>query len=129
MANRYLHPLAGSLSRGLVIVSGRFRPNGTSAVDNTLNKGKGFTVARTAAGDFTITLADPFTELNAGFVQIHAAADTDLVASLGAELVATAGTQTVKLTVLTATTPTDMASDADSWISFMLLLKNTSVAG
>ena len=126
MANRYMHPQQGALQSLLVLVVGRFRPNGTSAVDNTLNKGEGFTVARTAAGDFTITLTDTYTALISANVAVHAAADTDLTVTLGAETVATDGK--VKLTVLTATTPTDMASDADSWISFQLFLKNTSVA-
>jgi len=126
MANRYMHPIQGSLTRGLVLVMGRFRPNGTGTVDNTLNKGAGYTVARNNAGDFTITLDDKYNDLVSANAAVHAAADTDLVVTIGAEDVD--GAKTVKLTVLTGTTPTDMASDADSWISFQLFLKNTGVA-
>lgn len=47
---------AQALNPGVKIVAGTFKPNGTSAIDNTVNKGAGWTVARTAVGKFIVTL-------------------------------------------------------------------------
>ena len=45
---------------GIVMLGGSWRPNGVGAVDNTLNIGDWFTVARTGVGLYTVTLRDLF---------------------------------------------------------------------
>lgn len=115
-----------TLQRGVKILQGSFRPNGTSAVDNTLNKGKGFTVARTGVGDFTITLDDAWNHLVAAQVALMLAAAADSVVILGPADVTTATGGTVELFVLTAGSSADIASDADNWVHFTLHLGQTS---
>ena len=51
-------------------MAGSFRPNGSSAVDNTLNTGNGFTVAYTSTGKYTITLSDKYNSLLAGHLTL-----------------------------------------------------------
>lgn len=49
-----------TLGRQKVTVCGSFKPNGSSAIDNSLNKGKGFTVAYTSTGVYTVTFSDAY---------------------------------------------------------------------
>jgi hypothetical protein len=44
-------------------LAGSFVMNGASAIDNTQNRGKGFTVARTAPGTFSINLTSSYLSL------------------------------------------------------------------
>ena len=124
MANRTFHHIQ-AFNRGLVIIAGSFRPNGSSAVDNDDNTGKGWSVVRDAVGDFTITLEDKYTELLSGHLTVAHNADTDVVPQWAAIDVVTA--KTLKLRILAAATPTDIASNADNRVHFTLILRNTSV--
>lgn len=49
-----------TLGRNKVTICGSFVPNGASAIDNTQNKGKGFTVAYTSTGVYTVTFTDKY---------------------------------------------------------------------
>lgn len=49
-----------TLGRNKVTVCGSFKPNGSSAIDNSLNTGKGFTVAYTNTGRYTVTFSDKY---------------------------------------------------------------------
>lgn len=62
MSNR-LHTLSGHKTRGIKKVNGRFKPNGSSAITNTADStvfGRGFSVARTGTGQFTLTIQDRY---------------------------------------------------------------------
>ena len=59
MAERNFDTLE-TLGRKKRVISGSFKPNGSSAIDNTLNKGEGFTVAYTTTGVYTVTFADKY---------------------------------------------------------------------
>lgn len=49
-----------TLGRNKTTICGSFVPNGASAIDNTLNNGKGFTVAYTSTGVYTVTFSDAY---------------------------------------------------------------------
>lgn len=49
-----------TLGRNKTMICGSFVPNGAGAIDNSLNTGKGFTVAYTAAGRYTVTFSDEY---------------------------------------------------------------------
>jgi len=61
-----------ALNPHVKIIAGTFKPNGTSAIDNTVNAGAGWTVASTAVGKYVITLDDKYPGLLSG--QCHPAA-------------------------------------------------------
>ena len=54
VGGRSYKPIDGTIGDGVCGISGSFTPNGVSAP--TLVKGKGFTVAYTSTGTYTITL-------------------------------------------------------------------------
>lgn len=56
-------PVQSIEAPNVACVSGRFFPNGTSAVDNDSNVGKGYTVARTGTGTYTVTLDRRYKEI------------------------------------------------------------------
>jgi hypothetical protein len=107
-----------------VVIAGSFAPDTANAP--TTIRGNGFTVARTAAGTFTITLRDKYVALDSalGTVQMNAA--TDLLAQFGAADVASA--KTVVLRTQTAATATDIAANANNRVNFALVLRNGSIA-
>lgn len=123
-------------SLGVLTVVGAFRPNGSSAVDNTLNKGKGFTVARTSAGLFTVTLDSNITvkELVA-FAQLRVTSgDTDGHEVRIGDVSATNRTFEVEHlsgTDYATTHPAaaDIASAATSWINFIAYVWTTEAQG
>lgn len=126
MAARVTDALKAILKGGTVI-AGSFRPNGAGAIDNTLNQGtKGWTVARTGAGQYTITLDDGYPSVVAvvAMPQLNAAADGFLQAR-GALDVTTA--KTIVLENLVGAVPTDIASNANNWVHFVAILKNSTV--
>jgi len=124
MANRIFSDVQALIKKP-VIIAGAFRPNGTSAVDNTLNKGIGFSVARTNAGIFTITLEDSYPGLISADASVQLNAVADLKAQWGAIDVVTA--KTLVLNILAVATATDIASHANNWVHFTLMLKNSTV--
>lgn len=109
-----------------IVVAGAFRPNGSSAVSATTDigdsKGK-WSVARTDTGDFTITFAGVSAERPVIVFGITHPTDADLTIQGRAY---SAANKTVGCTVLAAATPTDIASDADAWINFVAVFKNSA---
>lgn len=95
---------------------------GAPTLNTSASKGVA-SVARTAAGDYTITLSDKWDSLVWAAAQLVVSADEDLTIHVDSETVAS--TKTVKLTCLAATTPTDPSNG--STLLVQLMLKNTSV--
>lgn len=115
----------------IVIVTGKFKPNGTSAIDNTVNMpsgvGIGFTVARTDVGTYVVTLDDKYPRLiDVRCNRWATAAIVDHEFTLIAETVATDGKFTVVYSVAGAAA--DIAAHADSWISFTAFLRDSGIA-
>lgn len=116
------------LGREKKIITGSFRPNGAGAVDNTANVGKGFSVARTGVGAFTITLEDRYWALDSSHYQLALAvpaAAHDLCEGIVDVKVA----KTLPFVHYSAGAAADIASDPANWIRFTLILSNSSVVG
>jgi hypothetical protein len=123
MANRQFQQFQGTLDKGVVHIQGSFAPQGTSAP--TTVRGTGFSVARTSAGLFTITLQDKYMSLIAGDAQVQLAAAADLVAQIGNVDVSSA--KTVEIRILAAAVATDISANANNRVHFNLILKNSTV--
>lgn len=126
MANRNLTN-AQVLNRGEVIICGSFAPNGSSAVDAASNKGTGWSVARTSAGLFTVTLQDKWIALTAAEVSLQLASPAAQAVQLGATDVSSAKTVQIRVVDTTAGTVADVAADASNRIHFVLRLRNSTV--
>lgn len=117
-----------TLTPGLKALLIRIAPNGSS--DPSIAEGEGAaSVARTAAGRFTITLNDQWKVRPTIFATAEIVGNaTDIYAQGG---VYTAGTgtsgDTVVVRTLTGATETDVAADADNMISVLLVYRITDV--
>lgn len=122
MANRTFNP-PRALEKELVILVGRIPLSAAAAVGTKV--GRGFSVAKTNTGEYTVTLQDKysaligasFTVLGTGTIVVHP--------ELQAESVASAGTFIIK-------TVSNVGVKADTAVAFDLLftlhLRNSSVA-
>lgn len=125
MANRNLaNPQV--LNRGEVIICGSFAPNGASAVAATSNLGIGWSVVRTSAGLFTVTLEDSWVSLTSAQVSLQLATVAAVAVQLGTIDVVTAKTVEIRALSSSAGTVTDVAADANNRIHFELRLKNST---
>ena len=107
-----------------------FAPNGSSAVAASSIRGKGvFSVARTAAGLFTVTFTSDYAALVSGRITVQITGDaTDLCPQLGDFTAGTSSARpTLKCRLMTATTPTDLAADANNRVHLMLTFRKSSV--
>jgi hypothetical protein len=124
MANRNLtNPQA--LNRGEVSICGSFAPNGSSALVAASQLGIGFTVARTSAGLFTITLQDSWVSLLSATVTVQLATAADIQLQVGTTDVVTAKTIQVRAVDSTGTVQ-DIAANANNRIHVNLRLKNST---
>ncbi len=113
---------------GRVVVAGSFAPNGGSAISAASNRGAGFSVARAAAGQYTVTFNERFPECEAATatVQLNSAA-AGAVALLGPiDLTA----RTMLITVFTESAGTlavsDIAANANNRINFIVIFKRST---
>lgn len=114
-----------SRSDRAVVIAGSFAPNGTSAVAASSREGCGFTVARTSAGLFTITLADKFTALISATATAQLTTAADIVAQIGpVDLSA----KTVQIRTLAVAVETDVAAAAGNRINFVLVLNSSNAS-
>lgn len=125
MAERTFHDVK-SLHSNVRVIAGSFRPNGSSAVATTA--GVGFTVARTSAGLFTITLVDAFPGLLSAQCSLQLATGDDKFVQFGSIDVSSAKTIQIRVWDVSGAAVSDVASDANNWIHFTLHLKNTSLS-
>lgn len=111
---------------GLVMVAGSFQINGGSAP--LAVKGKGFTVAFTSTGTWTVTLANAKSckaiVSTLATMAINSAANVDVYAQMGA-CSASAGTFVIR--VMTATVATTPATDVSNRVNFMFILATSSI--
>lgn len=124
MADRVFYPVQ-ALNPQMKIIAGSFLPNGTSAVASASTTGQGYTVARTSAGLFTVTLTDKFNSLISGQVSLGLNAVAQTVVQFGAIDVSSA--KTVLINAVTSGSAADIASNANNRIHFLLILSNTNV--
>jgi hypothetical protein len=125
MADRIFEPLRSFIKEG-ILIAGSFRPNGTGAVDNALNTGLGFTVARTGVGVFLVTFDDRFASVIRKFTELA----LDVVAARGTMVTALdLSAKTMEITILNTSTgaAADVASDPLNVVSFEVFFKNSTV--
>lgn len=116
-----------AFGKGLVKISGSFAPNGSSAVSSASVKGKGFSVARTSAGLFTVTLEDKYVALISGKCQLQLASAADQMAQLGAIDVTSAKTVQIRVWDISDGAVADVAANANNRIHFELTLSRSSL--
>ena len=106
---------------GRISILGNTTPaNGTYTVD----RGDGVaSVARTGAGEYTLTLTDTYRQLVGFALGIQAAAAIDLVPQMKSHDVVVA--KTIVLNLLAGATPTDTANGVQQYLYFEFSLKNT----
>jgi uncharacterized membrane protein YebE (DUF533 family) len=114
--------------REYVDLEGSFAPNGGSALVATANKGKGFTVARTTNGVFTITFLADYVDLVCATATLQLATATDVVPQVGTYTAPTAtANATLVISTLVAATATDVAADANNRVNFRCTFRKGSV--
>lgn len=125
MADRGFNPVK-TFDNEIVMIKGRFYFNGTSSPATVY--GKGFTVARSGVGLYTITFTDRFPELhsvNFGFA--NATGTVQAHAVITGSVVGGSATNTLSFTYCHAATPTDPAAAATNWMSFEVQFRNTAI--
>lgn len=120
-----------SPQRELVCVAGSFAPNGSSAVAATSNRGKGFTVARTDVGVFTVTItAEHFHQLQSAVATLQLATADDKYALVGTYTAPTAtanATLVINVWDVSGAALSDVAADANNRINFALYFRDSAV--
>lgn len=115
-----------AINREVKVIAGSFAPAGTGAVTDV--KGRGFTVARTGTGEFTVTLEDKYVELLDAQTTLQLATAADQYAQLGAIDVVSAKTVVINVWDVSGAAVADVAADANNRVNFCLMLRNSSVA-
>lgn len=112
-----------ALNKEIKIIAGSFSiaASGGAATKVT---GHGYSVAKSATGEYTVTLEDKYTALISGTATVQAATAVDLVAQIDNHDV-TAATPVVVMNLNAAAVPTEPA--AVTVVHFTLILQNSSV--
>ena len=126
MANRNFDVLQ-ALGKNIKVICGSFAPNGGSAVSSSSVKGLGFSVARTGAGIFTITLQDSYVDVVAVQASLQLATPDDKMLQWGAIDVVTAKTLVLNVWDFSGAAVADIAANASNRIHFSLYLRNSTV--
>lgn len=125
MANRYFKQFSGTLDNGVVFLQGSFAPAGAGAP--TAQLGKGFSVARTSTGLFTVTLQDAYVSMLSCKATLQLAVGDDKFAQIGVVDVVTAKTLQIRIWDISAAAVADVAADTNNRVNFSMLLKNSTV--
>ena len=129
MANmgRRRYPME-SLGDGRMLLEGTFRPNGSSAVSATTREGTtGWSVARTSAGLFTVTLEDVWYIATSKWCSLQLAAGSDKILQFG-EISLSSKTVQLRVWDISDAAVADIADDANNKISFGLVLKRITTS-
>lgn len=125
MASRNFAPVR-AITREMVFIEGSFAPNGSSAVSATSRQGLGWSVARTSAGLFTVTLTDKFAALVRGLVSLQLTTGDDKIVQIGA-VDLSAKTIQIRVWDISNAAVADIAADAGNRINFSFVLQNSSM--
>ena len=116
-----------ALGKRYVIVAGSFAPNTAGTIDNTSNKGKGFTVAYGGStGLFTVTFTDKYADLISITVSSQLATAADSCMNAGTY---NASARTLVLRNYTGGSLANIAADANNRVNFIAVFRNTSITG
>ena len=115
-----------ALNNDMIPVMGSFAPNGSSAVSASSRLGKGWSVARTSTGLFTITFSNVWQELDSFTCSLQLASADDKFLIPG---VYTAASKTITITVwdISGAAATDVSADANNRIHFVAWFRNSAV--
>jgi len=114
-----------ALNPHVKIIAGTFKPNGSSAIDNTVNKGAGWTVARSGTGHYVVTLDDAYPGLLSAQVTLQHNGAGDKKVHLGAIDVTSA--KTIAIYNIEGASAADLAAHANNHVHFTLILRNTDM--
>jgi hypothetical protein len=128
------HGCAGERSRNCKTLTGRFKPNAGNPITNTQGStvfGRGFSVARSAAGEFTLTISDVYGLL----LHVDATLWSSTITDAGVFRVksVTYGTSTTTIVLVHqdesagAMAAADIAAAADNFVSFRLVFQDAKV--
>ncbi len=125
MANRMTNEVR-ALHQDFVLVAGSFAPNGSSAVAASSRKGRGFSVARTDVGEFTLTLSDKYPNLISAVATLQQATAGDQFLQVGEY---DEDAKTIVITAIDASgaAAADVAADANNRVNFVLVFQNSTV--
>ena len=122
MAARIWQSIQG-LVHGQIVISGSFAPAGTDAP--TTVRGRGFTVARTGVGSFTVTFSDSYPELVAVTAQLQRNLPNGSDVYVGAY---DASARTLVLQVLdNVNSAADVSAHANNRVNFAVFFRNSSI--
>jgi ferric-dicitrate binding protein FerR (iron transport regulator) len=108
------------------LIAFRFFPNTSTDPVFEDPGGSVASVAHAATGKFLVTLTDSYLELVGSSFQVHVTADdTDLYAQGGDEAVNAAGGGTVEVNLKTGATNTNLAANANNFVTCMLMLRDS----
>src|SRR5688572_11206516 len=110
------------LGRKVREISGAFKPNGAGAIDNTLNKGQGFTAAYTTTGTYTVTLTDKYGKVRSCLAKLVQATRTQTVEVKSA--VATTGLIVIEGFAVGSTVVADITAATETYIHFTVTLED-----
>jgi hypothetical protein len=121
-------PTAGFVTPGLKFLVGSFRPNGSSAVVASSAKGRGYSVAYTSTGLFTVTFNQVGYSLVGFFTSLRTAnaTATGLQWTTAGTYTAASKTITIKVCAADGTLADPPASNADNVISFLAIFSDVS---
>jgi hypothetical protein len=115
-----------SLNPGWLEVWGEFAPNGSSAVDATTRKGRYFTVARTSAGLFTVTITIPFTDAACPWAHLRLGTAGDQKAETG-NISVSGRTMEIRVWDISGAAVADVAADPTNIISFSVRIRRQKI--
>jgi hypothetical protein len=121
MANRNFSRVQ-ALNHEVKIIAGQFSIAASGGAATKV-QGLGWEVAKSATGEYTVTLDDSYVALLSANVQVQAAVAVDLVAQVESADVVTAKTVVINLNA--GATPTEPA--AVTVVHFMLCLRNSVI--
>ena len=126
MADRQFFRNIATYLLGQVSVGGSFAPNAGSAIVASSNRGKGWSVARTGTGLFTVTFQDTFAKLISATATLQMATALDKFMTVGTY---TAASKTLVLAAwdISDGAPGDVAADANNRVNFHCIFSNSGV--
>jgi hypothetical protein len=118
MANRIVAPVK-ALNKEINVLAGSFSIAASGGAATKVS-GLGYSVAKSATGEYTITLEDSYYAVLAATATVQAAVAVDLVAQ-----VKSAASSSVVVNLLAGATPTEPS--AVTVVNFVLVMQNSSL--
>ncbi len=132
MSDHYFHKIQ-HYARERKILTGTFHPNGSSAITEGDDHWRGFSVAYTSTGLYTITFSDAYSGLEYFGSSLSIAAATGAIILVNGAYDGTAKTKIVKSLDEDNTSGVsalaDIAAAAESYIQFLAVFRNSDVFG